>query len=189
MLKSIKKYFWLFGINIFISAFTFGGGYVVIPIIEKYFVEKNKYFDKKKLLNIAAVAQSSPGAIAINLSALSGYVVGGKLGAIVSSIGAVIPPIVILSIVSVYYNSIKNNIFLEKLLMGMEIGVSSLVINMTIDMGYEIFKEKNYFYSLLIFLAFILIFFVKISTIVIILIGMILSFIYTFYKIKWRKNE
>lgn len=188
MEKPIRKYLWLFGINIFISTFTFGGGYIVIPMIKKYFVEKNNYFDNEKLLDIAAIAQSSPGAIAINLSALSGYSIGGKLGAVVSAIGAIIPPLVILSMVSMYYTVFKNNVIIAKLLKGMEIGVSALVINMVFDMACEIIKEKKIFYILIIFIVFLLSFIMRINGIFIILMGIILSFIYAIYQIKGRKN-
>ena len=77
-MKSYKDIVWLFGINVFISTFTFGGGYVVIPMIRKYYVEKKAYFDEDELMKIAAIAQSSPGAIAINMSALAGYRVKGS---------------------------------------------------------------------------------------------------------------
>ena len=66
-MDKIKAYCWLFCINVFISAFTFGGGYVVIPMIKKYYVEEKQLFDEDELMNIAAIAQSSPGAIAINI--------------------------------------------------------------------------------------------------------------------------
>ena len=68
----IKICIWLFGINFFISAFTFGGGYIVIPMIKKYFVDRKQLFNNEELMDMAAIAQSSPGAIAINLTVLAG---------------------------------------------------------------------------------------------------------------------
>ena len=65
--KSLSLYLWLFKVNFFISAFTFGGGYVVIPMIRKYFVTEKHLFSEDELMDMAAIAQSSPGAIAINL--------------------------------------------------------------------------------------------------------------------------
>ncbi|NLM86004.1 MAG: chromate transporter [Clostridiales bacterium] len=70
---------WLFFINLFISAFTFGGGYVVVPMIRRYYVDGRKLFTQEELMGMAAMAQSTPGAIAINLSALAGYKVAGLL--------------------------------------------------------------------------------------------------------------
>lgn len=71
-MTKLKFYLWLAGINLFISTFTFGGGYVVVPMIRKYYVEGKDLFSNDELIEMAAVAQSSPGAIAINLSVLAG---------------------------------------------------------------------------------------------------------------------
>lgn len=71
-MTKLKFYSWLAGVNLFISTFTFGGGYVVVPMIRKYYVEKRALFTNDELMEMAAVAQSSPGAIAINLSVLAG---------------------------------------------------------------------------------------------------------------------
>ena len=91
MKKDIKKYVWLLATNLFISTFTFGGGYIVVPMVRRFFVAKKHYFSEEDLVNMAAVAQSTPGAIAINLSALAGYKVAGIAGASISCIAAVIP--------------------------------------------------------------------------------------------------
>ena len=81
----LKRLAWLFFINLFISSFTFGGGYVVIPMIRKYFVQKKKYLSEEEVMELAAISQSSPGAIAVNLSTLAGYKTAGMAGAAVSS--------------------------------------------------------------------------------------------------------
>ena len=77
MKQNLKKYLWLFGTNLFISTFTFGGGYTAVPMVRRFFVEKRQYFTEEDLINMAAVAQSSPGAIAVSLSALAGYKTAG----------------------------------------------------------------------------------------------------------------
>ena len=155
-MDKIKTYCWLFCINVFISAFTFGGGYVVIPMIKKYYVEEKQLFDEGELMNIAAIAQSSPGAIAINMSALAGYRVAGWQGLIISCIAAILPPLVILSIVSAIYSLIRDNRIISALLKGMEAGVAALIVDLIIDMYALIIKEKQLFYTLLVPIAFIL---------------------------------
>ena len=65
----LKQYAWLFRVNLIVSAFTFGGGYVVVPMLKKHFVTNRHVLSEEELFDIAAIAQSSPGAIAINLSA------------------------------------------------------------------------------------------------------------------------
>lgn len=80
MKTSASRLLWLFGTHFYISAFTFGGGYVIIPMIRKAFVGKKNLFDEKELLDMAAVAQSVPGAIAVNMAVLTGYRTAGRLG-------------------------------------------------------------------------------------------------------------
>lgn len=91
MKQNIRKYLWLLATNLFISAFTFGGGYVVVPMIRRFFVTQKQYFTEDELIDMSAIAQSTPGAIAINLSALAGYRVAGIIGALISCLAAVIP--------------------------------------------------------------------------------------------------
>ena len=87
---------WLLGIHMFISAFTFGGGYVVVPMVRKYFVLHKKLFGEEELMEMAAVSQSVPGAIAVNLAAVTGYRAAGVLGAITSATASVLPPFLIM---------------------------------------------------------------------------------------------
>lgn len=148
-MKSYKDIVWLFGINVFISTFTFGGGYVVIPMIRKYYVEKKAYFDEDELMKIAAIAQSSPGAIAINMSALAGYRVKGVSGMIISCIAAILPPLVILAVVSTLYAVIQNNTVVQAVLHGMEAGVAALIVDLIVDMYALICKEKEFFFTLM----------------------------------------
>ena len=85
----------LFKATFLLSAFTFGGGYVVIPMMEKQYVEKHKWITHEELLDMAAVAQSSPGAIAVNLAVLAGYRIAGAPGAAVSCIASLLPPLIL----------------------------------------------------------------------------------------------
>lgn len=155
MKKGIKMYVWLIAANLFISAFTFGGGYIVVPMVRRFFVAKKHYFSEEDLVNMAAVAQSTPGAIAINLSALAGYKVAGNVGALVSCIAAVIPPLVILTAVSAFYKIFITNTIIVAVLKGMEAGVAALMVDLIIDMCSLILKKKSLFLSAMIPLSFI----------------------------------
>lgn len=154
MKRSGKCYLWLFAINLFISAFTFGGGYVVVPMIRRYFVMQKHYFAENDLADMAAVAQSTPGAIAINLSALAGYRVAGAAGAAVSCIAAVIPPLVILGFVSAFYAVFISNPIAAAVLKGMQAGAAALIVDLVIDMCAMIVKKRSLFLSALIPAAF-----------------------------------
>ena len=144
--KSITPgiYLWLIAVNIYISMFAFGGGYVVVPLVRRSFVEKKKIFTEDELMEMSAVAQSSPGAIAVNLAALSGYKAAGTAGAVISCAASVIPPLVILGIISGFYDLfIANKI------------VAALIVSVVADMCTVILKEKSFFLFSLIPIAFI----------------------------------
>lgn len=156
MMQNKKKpYVWLFLINLFISAFTFGGGYVVVPMIRRYFVARRKYFSEEELVDMAAVAQSTPGAIAVNLSALSGYRCAGMAGAVISCAASVIPPLVILLFVSAFYEAFAANDVIAAVLKGMQAGVAALIVDVVIDMCGVVYRERSLFLTLLIPASFI----------------------------------
>lgn len=154
MKQETKTYFWLLAVNLFISTFTFGGGYVVVPMVRRYFVERKHLFTENDLSEMAAVAQSTPGAIAINLSALAGYRTAGIPGAVISCIGAVIPPLVILGFVSAFYTAFISNAVIAAILKGMQAGVAALIVDLIIDMCRMILKEDSLFLFSLIPAAF-----------------------------------
>ena len=184
-MNKVKTYCWLFGINLFISAFTFGGGYVVIPMIKKYYVEEKQLFDEEELMDIAAIAQSSPGAIAINMSALAGYRVAGWQGLLISCIAAILPPLVILSVVSAVYSLIRDNRIISAVLKGMEAGVAALIVDLIIDMYALIIKEKQLFYTCMVSAAFIFNYIFHLN-VAIIIIGtlFVCIFKYQFFKVR-----
>lgn len=155
MKQSTKLYVWLLAVNLFISAFTFGGGYIVVPMVRRFFVVKKHCFTEEDLVNMAAIAQSAPGAIAINLSALAGYKAAGTLGASISCIAAVIPPLVILTAVSAFYKVFISNTVIVAVLKGMEAGVAALMVDLIIDMCSLILKKKSLLLSAMIPLSFI----------------------------------
>lgn len=157
-IKNLKQYLWLFKTNFIISAFTFGGGYVVIPMIKKYFVTEKKQFSEQELINMASIAQSSPGAIAINLSVLAGYRTAGFTGSVISCIASVLPPFLILSVLSNYYQMVQDNLIIAAILKGMQAGVCAFMIEVVWDMGRALQKEKETFLSLCAFFTFFSVF-------------------------------
>lgn len=154
MKEKCKLYLWLFGINFFISAFTFGGGYVVVPMIKKYFVNKRGLFGEQELMDMAAVAQSTPGAIAVNLSALAGFRTAGFIGAGVSMFAAILPPLVILAFVSTWYDAFAASRLIAAVLKGMQAGVAALIVDLVVDMTAMILKKRSLLLTLMIPAAF-----------------------------------
>ena len=99
----------LFLSTLYLSAFTFGGGYVIVTLMKKKFVDQYHWIEENEMLDLVAIAQSSPGAIAVNGAIVVGYKLSGILGALVAILGTVLPPFVILSVISVFYKAFRNN--------------------------------------------------------------------------------
>lgn len=169
MREKLRLCLWLAKINLFISAFTFGGGYVVVPMVRKYFLEKKDLFTERELLEMAAISQSTPGAIAINLVALAGYRVGGPLGLAVSCVCAVLPPLLLLSLISLFYTAVISNPVVAAVLKGMQAGVAALIVDFLVDMTRVIVKERSLFLDALVVLSFLLSFFTRLNVIFILL--------------------
>lgn len=173
----LKAYLSLFKYTFAISAFTFGGGYVVIPMMRKYFVKNMQLITEEELLDIAAIAQSTPGAIAVNLAVLVGYRILGKKGAIISCIGTILPPLILLSVISNFYTSFRDNHAIVSILRGMEAGVAAIIINLVIEMTQGVFRNRNALLSLMIPISFFLSFFMQINVIFIIIGSTLVSFL------------
>ena len=102
-MKRTPALYWKIFISTFtLSAFTFGGGYVIVPLMQKKFVNQYGWIDETEMLDMVAIAQSAPGPIAVNASIIIGYRLGGVLGAMVSMLGTVLPPFVIIAIISFF---------------------------------------------------------------------------------------
>lgn len=185
------KYFTLFRISFSISAFTFGGGYIVIPMMRKFFIEELQLLEESELLDMAAIAQSSPGAIAVNLAVLVGYRIAGLPGAIITGIGTITPPILILSVVSLFYKSFRDHRIISAILKGMEAGVAATMVDLIIDMSQSLIREKNLLLRVLAPLAFVASFVFDVSVIIIlavcVLIMLVQSFIASFQAV--RQND
>ncbi len=138
-----KKLFTLFFATLKISAFTFGGGFVIIPLLRRKFVEELKWIDEEEMLDLTAVAQSSPGAVAVNASILVGYRVAGFLGAFISVLGTIIPPLFIISVISYFYRAFRDNRFVNVFMAGMLCGVAAVILDVVISMLGILFKNKE----------------------------------------------
>jgi len=163
-------YMKLFSSTFYLSAFTFGGGYVIIPLMQKKFVDDLKWIDEDEMLNLAAIAQSSPGAVAVNASILLGYRVAGILGAFISILGTVLPPLIIVSIISFFYTAFRENIVVNAVLKGMQAGVAAVIADVVLNLGGNVVKEKDLISAFVMISAFIATFFLKINVMYIILV-------------------
>jgi len=141
--KKEHLYFKIFKSTFFLSAFTFGGGYVIVPLMKKKFVDELKWLEEKEMLDMVAISQSAPGPIAVNASIIIGYRLAGYLGALVSILGTVLPPLIIISVISLFYTAFKENAVVSAVLKGMQSGVAAVIADVVVGMGANTVKEKS----------------------------------------------
>lgn len=152
-----------------ISSFTFGGGYTIIPVIRDEFVHKRGLVREEEMLDLMAIAQSGPGAMAISTSILTGYRIKGLKGALSAALGAITPCIVIISIISYFYKEFSHNKYIQYALKGMSGAISAILIFTTYDL-YKMATKSNKIYGYIaIILAFSASMFTSIPTSLIIL--------------------
>ena len=139
-----KNVLWkLFVSTLYLSTFTFGGGYVIVTLIKQKFVDELHWIEEDEMLDLIAIAQSAPGAIAINGAIVVGYKLAGLLGAIVAIIATIIPPFVIITVISYFYELFRDNFIVSKLLSGMQAGVGAVIASVVWDMGGGVLKQKS----------------------------------------------
>ena len=167
------RLFWLFRANVIISCLAVGGGYVIIPLIKKQFVDDKRVFSFDDLMEMAAVAQSAPGAIAINMAALTGYRIAGFIGAAVSCVGSILPPLIIMSVVAICYEQLVNNPQVNAALKGMTAAIAALMINVVIDMGKNVVRNKEALGIFLMLAVFAAAFVFNVNAILLIIVSVI----------------
>ena len=133
--KQDKKLWKIFWSTFYLSAFTFGGGYVIVSLMKKKFVDEYHWIEEEEMLDLVAIAQSAPGAIAVNGAIVIGYKLAGIAGILTAIAGTVIPPFLIISILSAGYQAFRNNQIISLMLEGMQAGVGAVIASVTYDMG------------------------------------------------------
>ncbi|MGE4353728.1 MAG: chromate transporter [Oscillospiraceae bacterium] len=141
--KSKPNLITLFTSTFILSAFTFGGGYVIVPLMKKKFADELGWLSEDETLELIALGQSSPGAIAINVSVLLGWRFGGLLGAIVAALGTAIPPLLLLTAMYFIYDAIRSNVYAAAMLRGMQSGISAVIIDAVWDMAKGYFRMEH----------------------------------------------
>ena len=159
----------LFTSMLYISAFKFGGGFVIVTFMKKKFVDELHWINEDEMLDMTALAQSAPGAIAVNAAILVGRHVAGFTGMIVSVLGTIIPPITILAVISLFYKAFATNPWVAAVLGGMQAGVAAVICDVVWNLGAKVVKEKSAMSIAIMAGAFIATAFFKVNVIVIIL--------------------
>lgn len=165
-LRLLRK---LFLSTLYLSAFTFGGGYVIITLMKQKFVDHYHWIEEEEMLDLVAIAQSTPGAIAVNGAIVIGYKLAGPLGALVAIVGTVLPPFVIISLLSLCYETFQGLYAVQKILEGMQAGVGAVIAAVAWDMGRGVVEERDTVSTVILAASFVASCFLEINVVYIIL--------------------
>ena len=184
----MKELWELFSSFARIGGFTFGGGYVIVTLRKKTFVDQYHWIDEEEMLDLVAIAQSCPGAIAVNGAIVVGYKLAGLPGVMTSVLATVIPPFAILSLISLCYAAFRSNQYVGWMLNGMQAGVGAVIMEVVWEMSSGIIKEKQTVPLLVMAAAFIANYFFGVSAIIIILLCIDLGIVTTLSREKQKKG-
>lgn len=153
-----------------LSACTFGGGFVIIPLMRKRFVEELGWIEEQEMMDLTAIAQSSPGAIAVNASILVGYHVAGIPGALLTVLGTVLPPLIIISVISLFYQAFRDSAIVNMAMAGMLCGVAAVIFDVVIHMVKTVARQKRILPLLVLLGSFTAVRFFGVNIILVILV-------------------
>lgn len=165
-----RKYRTLFLSTFQLSACTFGGGFVIIPLMRKKFVEEFHWIGEQEMMDLTAIAQASPGAIAVNASILVGYHAAGIPGAMVTVLGTVLPPLLIISAISMFYTAFRDSMIVNIFMEGMLAGVATVICDVVMTMGGAVIKQRRTLPLLMLMVSFLAVRYWNINIIIIILV-------------------
>ena len=172
------KLLWqLFSSMFYLSAFTFGGGYVIITLMKNKFVDKYHWLEETEMLDLTALAQSAPGAIAVNASILVGWRLAGLVGMVTAVIATVLPPLLVLSVISLFYAAFAANPYVSLVLKGMQSGVAAVILDVVCNLGMGVVKTKSAVHMVVMAAAFCATFFFGVNVVYIILAAAVLGII------------
>lgn len=182
--KTFRFHLQLFWTTFSLSLFTFGGGFVIISLMRKKMVVKLGWIDDEEMLDFVTIAQSSPGPIAVNGSLMVGYHLAGLSGALVAVLGTVLPPMIILSLVSLGYQAVSGNVWIGAAFHGMRAVVAAIVMQVTWALFKPLLDKREFLPLFLFVLSLVLLFILKVN-IMLVMVGMILfSVVQSLVKLK-----
>ena len=187
--KKDKKILWtLFRSMFILSACTFGGGFVIVSLMKKRFVEELNWMDEDEMLDITAITQSSPGPLPVNASVIIGYRMYGVVGSLVAILGTILPPMIIISILSVFYNEFRTNRYIAIALQVMRAGVAAVIFDVTINLAKNVCKTRRVLYIAMMVISFVCVVFFSVSAMYIILSCLLIGIIDLLFSLRKEKG-
>lgn len=184
------KFYWtLFSSTLIISAFTVGGGFVIVPLFQNRFVKELGWIKEEEMLYLIAISQSAPGSLAINGACVIGYRLAGIPGALVATLGTALPPLLIMTLVFIFYSFFRTSRSVSAILMGMQAGVAAVIVAVVIKMGKELLQSRNKVSLIVLLFTLTAIFIFKLNIIVMLLVSAGLGVALTLVRFHNRKSD
>lgn len=159
-----------------IGAFTFGGGYAMIPLIEEEVVNNKKWLEKEEFMDVLVVSQSLPGALAVNCSIFLGYKIGGLIGAIMALLAVILPSFIIIIIIAAFFMQFRNNYYVNAAFKGITAAVPMLVLVGAISLSKGLEKSTRTIVTIIVALIALTLF--DIHPIIVIIVSAIYGVIF-----------
>lgn len=170
MKKDNSKLWTLFKSMFVLSACTFGGGFVIVSLMKRKFVEELKWLEEDEMLDVTAITQSAPGPLPVNASVIIGYRMAGVIGSLTAVLGTILPPMIIISIISLFYEQFRTNPYIATALQVMRAGVAAVIFDVVINLAGNVLKTKRTLYIAMMILAFIATYLLDVSAMMIIFV-------------------
>lgn len=169
MKKDYSKLGTLFKTMFVLSACTFGGGFVIVSLMKKKFVDELKWFEEDEMLDVTAITQSSPGPLPVNASVIIGYRIAGVVGSLIAILGTILPPMIIISIISLFYEQFRTNPYISTALQVMRAGVAAVIFDVVINLAGNVIKSRRFLYIAMMIVAFAATYLLDVSAMIVIL--------------------
>ena len=173
--KNLEQLWILFKSMFLLSACTFGGGFVIVSLMKKKFVEELKWLEEDEMLDITAITQSSPGPLPVNASVIIGYRMQGIPGSLAAVLGTILPPMFVISLICVFYTEFRQNLYIAAALQVMRAGVAAVILDVTWNLAKNVWNSHSVFYTSLMVLSFCEAYFFGVSAMIIILICLVIG--------------
>lgn len=168
MKKDYSKLWTLFKSMFMLSACTFGGGFVIVSLMKKKFVEELKWLGEDEMLDVTAITQSAPGPLPVNASVIIGYRMAGVVGSLTAILRTILPPMIIISIISLFYEQFRSNAYIAVALQVMRAGVAAVIFDVVINLAKNVLNTKRMLYIAMMVVAFISTYLLGVSAMMII---------------------
>ena len=188
MEKDYSKLGILFKTMFLLSACTFGGGFVIVSLMKKKFVDELEWLEEAEMLDVTAITQSSPGPLPVNSSVIIGYRIAGVVGSLTAILGTILPPMIIISIISLFYEQFRTNPYISTALQVMRAGVAAVIFDVVINLAGNVIKTKRFLYIAMMIIAFIATYLLDVSSMIVILTCLAIGLIDLAVTLKKKKG-